>query len=163
MPVSRPHSRQRAVTLAVAADDARIVEAAGRRFGPARAWLAIDVDLPHHMRMHAVLPVEGNSLPIDEALACPSAGEPQGVVVVKHPGLAAGNASGPGVEPHGDSLVGNVAAAAADFVRTGEMRAVVHRQPGLQVDRLRAAAAPLGKRRQVAAVDGCVLRRVMRP
>ncbi len=82
---------------------------------------------------------------------------------VKRPGPAARNAARSGIEPDRDSLVHDVRAISiADLIARHQAGTVVHRDPGLDLDRLCTAARPLGQPRQERRIDASILAGMIR-
>ena len=74
-----------------------------------------------------VAAVKGDAAPVHE-LPCRRRRDAQGVVVINHPRAALADAAGTGVEPHGDALVGDIAA--LNLERPKQRRPELHPLPG---------------------------------
>ena len=126
-----------------------------------------------------MLVVEIDSLPIGEAFSGPSAGDPHSVVFECQPGMPFGDASLTGIEPEGDSFVGEIRIGCDvatsvlsfrptivfglfrhDFESACQKGAIIHFLPRFAFAGFRAQLVSLGKTGQVFVGNVEVLIRI---
>ena len=142
-PVMDPRARQGTIVEAVAAPLAEVDEVAVSGVGPGGLVGVGEFHPADNSGMNLVGTIEVDAVPVDEPLARPGGSEPHRILVVDRPGPAARNPSWPRIEPDRDPLVHEVrAVSVADLIGRHQAGTVVHRDPGLDLDRFGTAALP---------------------
>src|SRR5262249_22127739 len=104
----RPVTRQRPVWFVITSAKPRVVETGGSRAGPARSDGIHKHLFSHDAGISLMRSIESDPLPIDKLVTGPRSRHTHGVVIIKHPGMALGDASWSIVETHCNSFVSDV-------------------------------------------------------
>src|SRR3954471_8452579 len=112
--------------------------------------------------MNLVPAIEVDAVPINESTASPSPRPAERIMLENGPSPSTRNAAGSRIQPHGDPFLSDIVAAGANFIRSHEAGAIIHRGPGFNDPRRRSTRVAPRQIAQIVFSDRKVLTRIVR-
>ena len=162
-PILGPVPGERAVAAAISSDQSCVFEAPIGGAAPTRTGWIGEMQVARKPWVDPMIPVEVNTVPVDELFTAPGRCHAQGVEIKNHPIAPLGHTPWSRIEADRIALVGKVLPVIADLHGHDLVRSVVHLEPLRSIWWLRTPGRSLGKEREVALVHFEVLGGVVLP